>query len=138
MNSELTGTGLCDCGADRCTGYKRDGQHVKKRDMPQLAPYRSNGSLCHHESDVPWGRVVEWRPIEPFHAALTYAGSRRGRSAAYFYWTDDATGARYPMFMSGMDGALEAGAIQGNRITGRFTVVKMGQNYGLSYLGPAE
>lgn len=112
---------------------------ARKSGPSDLAPYRPNGDLCHHErGDLKSGEEADWRPIEPFRATLVYAGYARGRSAAYFYWKDVATGISYPMFMSGMDQVMDSGFVEGNRITGRFTVVKKGQNYGLSYLGPAE
>lgn len=105
---------------------------------PQEAPYNARGNLLHYPLDVPYGQEAEWRPIEPFTAALTYDGYGRGRSAVYFHWKHLDTGARYPMFLTDMDALLNAGLVQGHLVTGRFTVVKRGKNYGLTYLGPAE
>lgn len=35
MSSPLTHTGTCDCGADRCTGFKLDGAHVEAHELPR-------------------------------------------------------------------------------------------------------
>lgn len=120
---------------------------VRKSSVTE-APYDRDGNLCHHETDGRWYETIgpgprdyvfhepEWKPIAEFAAALVYDGYGRGRSAAYAFWKDTASGARYPMFMTDLDAVLSSGVMQGSTVTGRFTVSKRGQNFGITYLGP--
>ena len=116
------------------------------------APYDRDGNLCYHQSDGRWFEDVgpgtglagrdyvvrgpEWRPIAEFTATLAYDGYSRGRAAAYTWWKAvTATGTRYPMFMTDLDELLNSGLMRGSSLTGRFTVVKRGQNYGVRLVG---
>lgn len=76
--------------------------------------------------DVP----VDWRPNEPFQATLTLQELARGRSAAYFWWTDQ-DGHRYPMFMSDMVEVVKLATTVGGVVTDTWIVRKRGQNYGI-------
>jgi hypothetical protein len=77
----------------------------------------------------------KWRDNTPFEARLALAGMRRGRSAAYFMFTDE-DGHEYPMFMSDLETLLcspggVAGGITGGQSCPRWVVQKRGQNYGI-------
>lgn len=117
------------------------------------APYDREGNLCHHHTDGQYyvpdpdapGRTTlagpEWLPIVPFSATLNYDGYGRGRSAAYLYWRATATQIRYPMFMTDLDAILQAGVMLPGRglsarLAGQFTIIKRGQNYGITRVGP--
>lgn len=103
--------------------------------MPvEKAPFSQQGSLLHYERDVPWGTGADWRPNEPFEATLTLARISRGRSAAYFVWEDEE-GRTFPMFMSNVADLIKGGiSVVNGTVTGRWDVVKKGQNYGIRAL----
>lgn len=97
-------------------------------------PYDEQGNLLHHPSDKGWNKETDWRPNKPFTAPMTLITWARGRSAAYFIWADPQ-GRRFPMFMNQIHDLLMATTVQEGEVTGRWDVVKRGQNYGLRYLG---
>lgn len=72
----------------------------------------------------------EWRPNEPFTATMTLQELARGRSAAYFWWTDQV-GHRYPMFMSDMVDVVKLATTAGGVVTDTWIVRKRGANYGI-------
>lgn len=131
---------------------------MSRKSVVTEAPYDRYGNLCHHQSDGSWYEEVpapdgqsdyvprsqrgyithgpDWRPIAEFTAELVYDGYSSSASAAYVYWKDAATGTCYPMFMTDLDAVLSSGRLTGSVISGRFTVVKRGQNFGITYLGP--
>lgn len=94
-----------------------------------------NGWALQHYAENDWRRRdnrTEWRPNNPFEAALTLEGQQRGRSAAYFLWRDEDTNTRYPMFISSMVDCLQNFAvIEGSTDIASWIVVKRGQNYGI-------
>ncbi|MGI5281694.1 hypothetical protein ACQEVF_59135 [Nonomuraea polychroma] len=110
------------------------------------APYDPNGNLQHYpantyqydpETKTSANVPCTWRPNEPFTATLKLTGMERGRSAAYFYLAD-ADGHEFPLFMKDLHDMLVATDVTHGIVTGRWHVVKRGQNYGLRYLGPAD
>lgn len=126
---------------------------MTKRPAYTEAPYYQSGDLCHYPGDGDrWidhpdgdqrtdGRTGKvnigpvWKPIVPIVATLEYDGYSRGRSAAYFWWKDIDTQVLYPMFMTDLDEILTDGLIDGKCITGTFTIIKRGQNYGIKWNG---
>lgn len=99
-------------------------------------PYLFDGSLAHYEhrgwSD---GKVVQWRPNEPFHATLQIQGIRTGRSAKYLVLKAPETALddrEFPMFVADfVNLAIDEGIPAGGIISGRWMVRKRGKNYGL-------
>lgn len=111
---------------------------------PSHVPYDDNGNLLHfpatrytYDNGVRTEVPYDWRPNEPFTATMTMYGMSRGRSAAYFHWTD-SEGHRFPMFMKDLGDLLRAATLVRGTITGRWDVAKRGENYGLRYLSPAD
>lgn len=120
------------------------------------APYTEDGSLMHYpenrqdysqavrlETGFGWKvppRTVgpDWRPNEPFAATLRLVETRRGRSAAYFIWHDEAD-REFPMFISDMLLLVQSEvAIAGGAVTTRWMVTKRGANYGIRHANPEE
>lgn len=119
------------------------------------APYTTDGSLMHFPEDsrdypdarqtddgYVWGepRIIrpDWRPNTPFAATLRLIETRRGRSAAYFIWHDEA-GHEFPMFISDMLLLVQSGvAIASGAVSTRWMVTKRGANYGIRHAGPEE
>ncbi|MFI6813236.1 hypothetical protein ACIBG7_12530 [Nonomuraea sp. NPDC050328] len=110
------------------------------------APYDQRGNLMHYPQDnhrrIPETGTYEvvppdWRPITTFPATLTVTGRRRGRSAAYFMWSDQ-DGHEWPMFLADLDHLISSATIANGVVTGTWTVGKRGQNFGIRYVGTAE
>jgi hypothetical protein len=74
---------------------------------------------------------VDWRENHEFSDTLTYKGFERGRSAAYLVF-ERASGGVVTMFMKEADEVIPRMA--GGHITGRFTFIKRGQNFGCRVL----
>jgi hypothetical protein len=69
-----------------------------------------------------------------FSDTLTYNGYGRGRSAASLYFTD-AKGITYSMFLSDFDDLMKTKKLIGDQVSGKWTFVKKGSNYGIKFLG---
>lgn len=90
------------------------------------APYSSGGELLSYPSGI-----VQWRPIIPFRASLTFVGHGRGRSAVTFNWRDE-DGHVWPMFVTDLAGLLgETVLDHGRTPVLTWTVRKRGANYGI-------
>lgn len=79
----------------------------------------------HPMMDPVWGDNLE------FEATLQYEAYARGRSAAYFHFKDEATGAVHPMFMRDFDDVISRCVLDKGRVTARWTFIKRGMNYGI-------
>ncbi|MBB5081336.1 hypothetical protein [Nonomuraea endophytica] len=109
------------------------------------APYDRRGNLMHYPQDdyrrVETGEYAvvppDWRPITEFTATLTMTGRRRGRSAAYFMWTDQ-DGHEWPMFLADLDHLISSATIKNGVATGTWTVGKRGANFGIRYVSQGE
>lgn len=75
--------------------------------------------------------AAEWRRNDLFAAVLEIEGFGRGRSAAYFEWSD-GHGHVYTMFLTDMVDLLKRGTIKKGR-TGNhlWNIAKRGKNYGI-------
>lgn len=84
----------------------------------------------------------------PFFADLRLRGYYKGRSSIKFKWVDRRTGTIYFMFLSDFMNEIEEGGhfgmvhnngkYIGISLTGWFTFVKKGTDYGIKYLGRVE
>lgn len=73
----------------------------------------------------------EWRDNYVFEDTLIYKGYGRGRSSVTFYF-DDSNGNTYEMFISDFDDLFrKLGGFTGLTISGKWTFVKKGKNYGI-------
>jgi hypothetical protein len=98
---------------------------AKKRTSYQI-PFDKDGN----QLSFPGYTFHEWRDNYEFDATLTYETYGRGRSSVTFYWKDD-DGHRYTMFVSDFDDILNSVGLHGKKVTGRWTFVKKGQDYGV-------
>lgn len=109
-----------------------------KRNAKLKTPWNRQG-LLHHP--VVGGREVveEWRDNPVFAAEMTYKGTERGRSAAYFKW-EDRRGQQYPMFITDIGRMIQAAVKleEGGKVYGEWFVVKRGQNYGITPALPGD
>lgn len=101
---------------------------------PELKTPWLRGNLMHHPR--PHGGATgpdEWRDNPVFSAELTYKGTERGRSAAFFRW-EDRQGRKYPMFITDIGRMIQAAVKleEGGKVFGEWFVVKRGQNYGIT------
>lgn len=115
-----------------------------KRNSDLKTPWSSVGLLHHpgprkvEEDGETWPNVREWRGNDEFEATLVLRGTERGRSAAFFRWQvlggDLQTGLFLPMFMTDVGHLIVQGKHlePGGVVSGRWFVVKRGQNYGIT------
>ncbi len=73
---------------------------------------------------------ISWEPNEPFTAVLTIDRLERGRSAARFWFRDEA-GVEYPFFGQGLTEMLQKVTMVNGTVSGKWIAVKRGANYGL-------
>jgi len=88
-------------------------------------PFSENGSL----QSYPYN-PNEWRDNYEFEETLTYKTYYRGRSSATIAFTDSKD-RQYEMFMTDFDDLMTRKGLNGKEVTGRWTFVKRGQNYGI-------
>ncbi len=91
-------------------------------------PYNSHTG---HMMVYPGGYALEWRPNEPFEAALSIVGTERGCSAARFIAEDTVTGVRYPLFMTELLAIIQNATIDHGVVFGTWIGCKRGANYGI-------
>lgn len=79
------------------------------------------------------GRYLDplWMDNFEFEATLIYEDYGRGRSAAYFFFKDEATGAIHSMFMRDFHDVIRRCTLDQGRVTSRWTFIKRGMNYGI-------
>lgn len=73
-------------------------------------------------------------PNKPFGDCLRYKGYSRGRSSAKIIFESEINGSSYGMFLTDFDGLMEQvgmNALNGRGVSGQFSFVKRGQNYGI-------
>ena len=98
-------------------------------------PYDERGLLAYGRAFT--GAVLPdkyWRDNSVWLGTMTIMSFGRGRSSATFILTDNR-GLRYDMFMKDMLYLIQNADIDRGVVTGKWTVVKRGQNYGLAYQG---
>ena len=76
-----------------------------------------------------WMKNIEWKENFQFQATLVYEGYRKGRSSIAFRFHDLKTNINYSMFISDFDDIV--GYLTNGTLTGIFTFIKKGANYGL-------
>lgn len=98
-------------------------------------PFDDEGNQLHYP-DFKWvnGKRVDCDMIDnfEFRDTLSFDGMSRGRSAAYFHFRR-SSGEKVIVFMKDLCEMMPN--ITYGHITGRFTFIKRGQNYGAVYLG---
>ena len=72
----------------------------------------------------------EWRLVQPFEATLAIQSMSRGRSAAYFTFSDES-GTHYPVFMADVEKILKNATVVHGRVSAVWVARKRGQNYGI-------
>ena len=113
--------------------------------MVEKAPFKKQGGLWHFPPDLrryagyPEAKTptIEWRDVKPWEDTMLVIGTQRGRSAAFFLLVS-GNGDSYPMFMSDAADMMQRAVVTRGTITGRWTIVKKGQNYGIKFLEDIE
>ena len=82
--------------------------------------------------------TVKWSENYVFEDDMEYTGYTRGRSAARLQFKSIKDGRRYGMFLTDFDDAMKRCQFFKNRLIGKFTFCKRGQNYGVKILPPDE
>lgn len=73
-------------------------------------------------------------PNFEFEDTLIFEGFSRGRSSVKAHFKSQFTGKKYEMFISDLADIIKANHFI-TKLSGRFTFVKKGQNYGIKLLG---
>lgn len=84
------------------------------------------------------GGKVKWSENYIFEDELEYTGYTRGCSAARLQFRSTKDGKRYEMFLKDFDEAMKRCLFSKNRLIGKFTFCKRGQNYGVKILTQKE
>jgi hypothetical protein len=79
--------------------------------------------------------TFDWREPWEFVDTFKITGYGRGRSAAYFDLESQTTGLKCVMMMSDISELILNATLVKGEVTGRWTFVKKGANYGIKYLG---
>lgn len=120
---------------------------MTKKNNLKLVPYETSRPWVQGVPREEWPEVTklaeyavsdgspryDWRPNEPFTATLTLDRLERGRSAARFWFVDEA-GTRYPVFGQGLVDMLTQVTLDHGTVRGRWIAVKRGANYGIELL----
>jgi len=97
------------------------------------APFDDKGNLMHYPES--WRRSeIEWRPETEFEATLRYKGFARGRSAAYFHFSDEK-GRDFPMFLADFSDIVRY--LCDGQVAGTWVPTKRGQNFGIKMVPDA-
>jgi hypothetical protein len=90
-------------------------------------------------TDRQWDRVLDkvnqlvWKDNYEFRTTMTFIDYVRGRSAAYWLLSDDDD-LHYTMFMKDMRDLVQNATIVKGSVSGLWTFVKRGMNYGVCYI----
>lgn len=96
-------------------------------------PFNKAGML-HYPDPYP-EKLMRWLDNHEFTGTLTLDGMERGCSAAHFT-LHDTSDQRYTMFMKDLLLMVQACSnMNRGTITGRWTYVKRGMNYGVKFVG---
>ncbi len=108
-------------------------QHFPLREWVPNPEY--DPSLPYQPGTGPWSmsipREVDWKDVGQFFAVLKLQGLHRGRSAAFFWWKDESTGATYPMFMVDLVDLLRRKSVYLGVAAAHWQPQKRGENYGI-------
>lgn len=77
---------------------------------------------------------ILFKPNFEFYDTLQYIGYSRGRSSIKIQFICLSCGTTVEMFISDFDDMMEREGLHGKHVSGRFTFVKRGKNYGVKYL----
>lgn len=88
-----------------------------------------------NQLDYPGWGSINWRANHTFKDTLTYESYGRGRSAVTFTFAR-SDGRTVTMFVSDLDDVVRQ--MVGGKITGEFTFIKRGQNYGCRLVAAGE
>lgn len=97
-------------------------------------PFGKNGNQLHHPSDGYWSGGKAEKDNFIFTDSLTYKHYARGRSAAYMIFSRKSTKSDVVVFLKEFQ-SMVVHMVNGS-ISGEFTFLKRGQNFGCRYLGP--
>ena len=70
--------------------------------------------------------------------SLVFDGFDKGYRSAYRFIATDEEGRKWPMSVKQFRNMMEQIVIDHAKVTGRFGVVKQGQNFSLTYVGPQD
>ena len=114
-------------GGRKGTGMLHDTKYARGANSVEEAVQINSGI-----ANPAWHVDYIWTEAKIFTARLRYAGHYRHKSAAWFYFVDEATGAQWPMFMSDLDDVLSGGdMIAGTLAEATYEPYKRGNAYGI-------
>lgn len=92
-------------------------------------PFDIEGNQEHYPNA--WGGHKEYKDNYEFFSTLTFSHFSRGRSAAYAHFTT-VSGMKCTMFLRDLEEVMPF--LKNGSVTGTFTFVKRGQNFGVKLL----
>jgi hypothetical protein len=105
--------------------------------MSYQIPFSDRGQLQYANSYVEkFTDGFRWVDNHEFDATLTFEGYYRGRSAGGFRFKDNLY--TYYMFMTDIDDLLKTKVIDKGVVSGKWTFVKRGMNYGIKLVAEKE
>lgn len=105
--------------------HQRDVLLTTRHPYDGPVPYAQDGSLLRRA-----GTVHEWRPNDPFRRQLTLRPSTRRGTPTYVVWMD-ASGRRYPMFVTTLAELLLHSTVSQGVTVGWWSVTKRSGSYGI-------
>lgn len=96
-------------------------------------PFDEGGNLMDWTTGENDPDVREWRENSEWSDTLTFTHASRGRSACHFHWKGK-DGASYNMFLTDFESSVYF--IEFGKLSGHFTFVKRGANYGVKLARP--
>lgn len=97
---------------------------------------KENGKVEHYFGN---GEIAEvFVPNFEFEDELVFEKFSRGRSSVKAHFISCTNDKRYEMFISDFGDVIREGHLIGDRIMGKFSFVKKGQNYGVVLLKGGE
>lgn len=97
-------------------------------------PFDADGNVLHSDN-TRWGIPPhEWRDNYIFSDTLQFVQFNNMKTSVQAEFKSLCDNRRYIMFLSELERCIRSDAISNARITGRFTFVKKGTNYSVSYV----
>lgn len=81
-----------------------------------------------------WADSFHWEDNRIFSTTMTFHSYSRGRSAAGFNFKDE-NDRNYYMFLTDISDMIREVTLDHGKVSGKWTFVKRGTNYGVKYLG---
>jgi hypothetical protein len=100
-----------------------------------LYPFTPQGDLLSYASQLGKRAEVLWLAGQPFEDRLEFVCFEKGGHGLQAIWRSVKNKRRYPMFMDSLRELLLQGILHRGRVTGRWSFITKGSNFGIVYQG---